>query len=154
MSKNVASVFVLLMLVLGSVLLNSCEIESSDNGSLDGFWHLESVDTLATGGRCNYGNQRVFWGVQYKLLSVNNYEGGKFYFRFRQTSDSLILSSPYRNNWHQDVENGGDIPLTEINDTLRQCGINHLVESYYKEKMNGDKMILRTKELRLSFKKF
>ena len=83
MNKNIASVFVLLMLVLGSVLLNSCEIESSDNGSLDGFWHLESIDTLATGGRSDYSKQRVFWGVQYKLLSVNNYEGGRFYFRFR-----------------------------------------------------------------------
>ena len=144
----------LLMLMLGSALLNSCEVEGSDNGNLDGFWHLESVDTLATGGRCEYSDQRVFWGVQYKLLSVNNYKGGKIYFRFRQTSDSLILSSPYKNHWHQDTENGGDIPITEINDTLRQCGINHLVEPYYKEKLSGNKMILRTKDLRLYFKKF
>ena len=144
----------LLMLMLGSTLLNSCEVEGSDNGNLDGFWHLESVDTLATGGRCDYSDQRVFWGVQYKLLSVNNYKGGNFYFRFRQTSDSLILSSPYENHRHQDAENGGDIPITEINDTLRQCGINHLVEPYYKEKLSGNKMILRTKDLRLYFKKF
>ena len=155
MNKNIASVFVLLMLVLGSVLLNSCEIESSDNGSLDGFWHLESIDTLATGGRSDYSKQRVFWGVQYKLLSVNNYEGGRFYFRFRQTSDSLILSSPYKNNWHQDYgEFGGDIPLTVINDTVRRRGINNLVEPFYKEKLSGSKMILRTKGLRLNFKKF
>ena len=154
MIKNMNYVCFLLMLMLGSTLLNSCEVEGSDNGNLDGFWHLESVDTLATGGRCDYCDQRVFWGVQYKLLSVNNYEGGKFYFRFRQTSDSLILSSPYKNNGHQDVENGGDIPITEINDTLRQCGINHLVEPYYKEKLSGNKMILRTKDLRLYFKKF
>ena len=50
----------LLMLMLCSALLNSCEVDSSDNGDLDGFWHLESVDTLATGGRCDYSNQRVF----------------------------------------------------------------------------------------------
>lgn len=154
MIKNMKYVCFLLMLMLGSALLNSCEVDSSDNGDLDGFWHLESVDTLATGGRCDYSNQRVFWGVQHKLLTVNNYKGGSFNFRFSQTSDSLILSSPYKNHGHQDVENGGDIPMTEINETLRQCGINHLVESYYKEKMNGDKMILRTKDLRLNFKKF
>ena len=80
--------------------------------------------------------------------------GGSFNFRFSQTSDSLILSSPYENHGHQDVENGGDIPITEINETLRQCGIKHLVESYYKEKLSGNKMILRTKDLRLYFKKF
>ena len=154
MIKNMKYVCFLLMLMLGSALLNSCEVDSSDNGDLDGFWHLESVDTLATGGRCDYSNQRVFWGVQYKLLTVNNYKGGSFNFRFRQTSDSLILSSPYKNHGHQDVENGGDIPITEINETLRQCGINHLVESYYKEKLSGNKMILLTKDLRLNFKKF
>lgn len=151
--KNITLVYILLLLVMGS-LLNSCEIEASDNGSLDGFWHLESVDTLATGGRCDYSNCRVFWGVQHKLLSVNNYEGGRYYFRFRQASDSLILSSPYKNKWHQDLEGGGDIPITEINDTLRQCGINQLVESFYKEKLNSNKLILCTKDLRLYFKKF
>ena len=95
----------LLMLMLGSALLNSCEVDSSDNGDLDGFWHLESIDTLATGGICDYSNQRVFWGVQHKLLTVNNYKGESFNFRFSQTSDSLILSSPYKNHGHQDVEN-------------------------------------------------
>ena len=54
----------------------------------------------------------------------------------------------------RNVENGGDIPMTEINETLRQCGINNLVESYYKEKLSSNKMILRTKDLRLYFKKF
>ena len=86
----------LLMLMLGSALLNSCEVDSSDNGDLDGFWHLESVDTLATGGRCDYSNQRVFWGVQHKLLTVNNYKGGSFNFRFSQTSDSLYYLLPIR----------------------------------------------------------
>ena len=33
--------------------LSSCEIETSQNGDLDGFWHLEQVDTLATGGTCS-----------------------------------------------------------------------------------------------------
>ena len=35
-----------------SMLLTACGIdfEGSDNGKLDGFWHLEKVDTLATGG--------------------------------------------------------------------------------------------------------
>lgn len=28
---------------------SSCELESSDNGKLDGFWHLESIDSLENG---------------------------------------------------------------------------------------------------------
>lgn len=31
------------------LVVNSCTIETSDNGDFDGFWHLERVDTLATG---------------------------------------------------------------------------------------------------------
>ena len=31
---------------LTAVLSASCEIETSDNGDLDGFWHLERVDTI------------------------------------------------------------------------------------------------------------
>ena len=42
----------LLMLMLCSALLNSCEVDSSDNGDLDGFWHLESIDTSAPCGQC------------------------------------------------------------------------------------------------------
>lgn len=45
-------------------LLASCNVETSGNGSLDGFWHLERVDTLATGGTTDYSSGYVFWGVQ------------------------------------------------------------------------------------------
>ena len=38
--------------VLLLMSLTSCEIETSENGDLDGYWHLEQVDTLATGGVC------------------------------------------------------------------------------------------------------
>ena len=30
---------------------SSCELESSDNGKLDGFWHLESIDSLENARR-------------------------------------------------------------------------------------------------------
>lgn len=141
--------------------LSACTIERSDNGDLDGFWHLEQVDTLSTGGILDLSESRVFWGVQYKLISCasispsNEYSFRGYYFRFEQTSDSLILHSPYKNNWHQDQgKNGGDLPATAVNDSIRSYGINQLREPFYKEKLKGDKMILRSKTLRLYFKKF
>lgn len=138
--------------------MSSCEMETSDNGDLDGFWHLESVDTLSTGGSFDLSEKRVFWGVQHKLISITHYEllGSRgYYARFEQTGDSLILSSFYKNHWHQDKgTDGGDIPMTEMNDTLRNCGINHLEEHFHKEVLTGSKMVLSTKEYRLRFKKF
>lgn len=51
------------------LVVNSCTIETSDNGDFDGFWHLERVDTLATGNYLDLSKERVFWGVQHKLIS-------------------------------------------------------------------------------------
>lgn len=144
-----------------ALALSACTIESSDNGDLDGFWHLEQVDTLATGGSLDLSQSRVFWGVQHKLISCasirpdndNSFRG--YYFRFEQTSDSLILHSPYKNNWHQDKgENGGDLPATAVNDSIRGYGINQLREPFYKERLKGGKMTLRSQTLRLHFTKF
>lgn len=136
--------------------LVSCEMESSDNGALDGFWHLEQVDTLATGGSADYRNLKVYWGIEHQLVSVSNHDmmhnWRGYYFRFKQSGDSLILSSPYRNKWHQ--QNGGDIPVTEMSDTLSYCGFTALEEHFYKEKLTSQTMILRNKVVRLKFTKF
>lgn len=133
-------------------LLASCSIESSDNGSLDGFWHLERVDTLSTGGSCDLSESKLFWGVQHKLISLN---GGSlsFFYRFSQTRDSLLLLVPYVNRGHEDVENGGDILVSNPED-LRQYGIQHVEEHFLKETLSGSRMVLRTDSIRLWFKKF
>ena len=137
--------------------MSSCTLETSDNGYFDGYWHLERVDTLATGGWCDYSKRRIFWGVQFKLLSCNDADVGPrgCYFRFDQTADSIIVHTPYKNNWHQDNgPDGGDIPIIVVNDDLRQYGINNLREPFFKEKYKSDKMILRSETLRLYFTKF
>ncbi|WP_278812213.1 lipocalin-like domain-containing protein [Leyella stercorea] len=136
--------------------LASCEIETSDNGDFDGFWHLERVDTLATGGTLDLSKKRVFWGVQYKLISVYDIDKeGTFgyYLRFKQTHDQIVTHTPYKNNWHQDVENGGDHPIDDPTQ-LAPYGINNLEEEFIKEKLDGGQMILRSKTLRLKFKRF
>lgn len=133
-------------------LFTACTIESSDNGDLDGYWHLESIDTIPTGGRCDLSSRQLFWGVQHKLIQL---DGGdvSFFYRFSQTKDSLILLTPYYNRGHEDVENGGDIPVTEPS-RLRQYGIQHLTERYSKESLNGSHMVLRTDSFRLSFRRY
>ena len=49
--------------VIGATMIaamTSCTIESSDNGKLDGFWHMEQVDTLATGGTQDLSDSLMF----------------------------------------------------------------------------------------------
>ena len=137
--------------------MTSCTIETSDNGNFDGFWHLEQVDTLATGNTLDMSGKRVFWGVQYKLISVRDVDVDKqhgYYLRFTQTSDKIVTHTPYKDNWHQDKgDDGGDHPIDDPT-LLAPYGINNLEEEFVKEKLDGGQMILRSKTLRLKFKRF
>ena len=67
--------------------------------------------------------------------------------------NSLKLSSPYINHWHQDKEDGGDIPVDDP-EILRPYGIQNLEENFAVEALSGSKMILRSKELKLYFTNF
>lgn len=145
------------LMVASAWSLSSCDLERSDNGDLDGYWHLESIDTLANGHTADFSKEYVFWGIEYKLIStrVTNTNQERLYLRFEQTSDSLKITQAYLDHGHQDHgEDGGDIPVEEVTDDLRFYGINNLPEGFYKEALDGSKMILRSKTLRLKFKKF
>lgn len=150
----------LLATLATTLMLASCNVETSDNGPLDGFWHLEQVDTLATGGTTDYSSGYVFWGVQKDLIYIkdsSNSSVGAYYLRFSQTQDSLHITKIYLDHGHEDNpyhEQGGDIPVEAIDINLRFLGLNALPEHFKKEAINGNRMILSTKKLRLKFKKF
>ena len=133
---------------------SSCELESSDNGKLDGFWHLESIDSLENGKTVDMSKLHVFWGIEYKLIAATQYDNNteRMFFRFEQTSDSLMSTQAFI--YHGDQAIGGDIDLTEVTNDLRYYGINNLPEGFAKEALSGSKIILRSKTLRLKFKKF
>ena len=134
-------------------VLASCDLETSDNGKLDGFWHLERVDTLATGGSFDMSSQKVFWSFNVKLLQL---QGGAspLLCRFNQVEDSLILYSPYTNGGHEEsLGEGGNKPLTDAS-VLRDYGIEDLETHYKKEALDGSRMVLRSRCLRLVFRKF
>lgn len=136
---------------------SSCEMETSKNGDLDGYWHLESIDTLENGGTCDFSARKVFWGIEHKLILIRDLNIGPFdgfYMRFDQTGDSLLISKAYRKNQNYH-EGDDDAPISADDmEVLRKYGINNLPEGFAKEALSGSKMILRSKTLRLKFKKF
>lgn len=144
-----------LMSAMLLTLLASCTLETSDNGDFDGFWHLEQVDTLATGKSANLSNRRVFWGVQYKLINVRDVDVDGalgYYLRFTQTAGDITTYSPYKNGWHEDSANGGDTPISDAK-LLAPYGINNIEEHFVKERLTGHTMILVSPTLRLHFRK-
>jgi len=147
--KNIT---ILLLSLFSFFLFTSCDLESIDNGDLDGFWHLERVDTLSTGGSADLSQSKLFWAFEVKLMSLQGGSDG-FFFRFRQTSDSLTIFTPYYNRGHDEGEGSGDIPVTDPS-AMKQYGIDSLEVLYKKEALSGKKMVLRSRRLRLYFRKF
>ena len=148
-------------MLAASMLSVSCELETSNNGKLDGFWHLEQIDTLKTGGIHDLSESYLFWAFQGKLLSVSEkhvvqkvgMENDHVYlqeylFRFSRPADSLVLSEPILSN-----RMVGDEIVTDPS-VLRPYGINALEEHFKVEEMNSKRMVLSTDSLRLWLRRF
>ena len=131
------------------LLLTSCEIEFSNNGKLDGFWQLIAVDTLATQHTSDLKTSGRTWAFQGRLLEMRDTKGGysDLYFSFEHRGDSLFLDSPYLSD--RDVD---DIKITDVN-IVRPYGVNGLKEGFEIESLSNNKLILRSKTLRLTLRK-
>lgn len=131
------------------LLLTSCEIEFSNNGKLDGFWQLIAVDTLATQHTSDLKTSGRTWAFQGRLLEMRDTKGGysDLYFSFEHCGDSLFLDSPYLSDRDAD-----DIKITDIN-IVRPYGVNGLKEGFEIESLSNNKLILRSKTLRLMLRK-
>lgn len=127
----------------------SCEIETSNNGKLDGYWHLNSVDTLSTGGTLDLSEETRFWAIQTDLLNVVDRGGtaGNFMFRFEHKDGKLRLYDPHKN-----AKLEGD-PAVESADSLNPFGVNALDETFNVETLSNSRMILSTDTLCLHFNK-
>lgn len=124
----------------------ACELEHSDNGDIDGYWHLESIDTLTTGGHQDVNDRLLFWAVQGNLLEVSD-QNNKYLFSFTYENETLTLKEP-----RYDSRNEGD-PLVEDVGILQRFGINALEETFA-VKADGSKMTLQSNVVRLNFRRF
>ena len=127
-------------------LMTACHMESSENGHLDGFWHLVRVDTLSTDtlsivGTSDLSQDYFFWAFQFQLLSVRNTQKSpeEYFLRFQRQGDELVLSHPF-----QYVLQGKDAPVENI-DLLRPFGINDQEERFRIVHLSSRRMTLKSK---------
>ena len=139
--------FILIISVIS--LMTACHMESSDNGHLDGFWHLVRVDTLSTGGTSDLHQDYFFWAFQFQLLSVRNTQKSpeEYFLRFQRQGDELVLSHPF-----QYVLQGKDAPVENI-DLLRPFGINDQEERFRIVHLSSRRMMLQNHFLVLTMQK-
>lgn len=135
-------------------LMTACHMESSENGHLDGFWHLVrvdtlSIDTLSIVGTSDLSQDYFFWAFQFQLLSVRNTQKSpeEYFLRFQRQGDELVLSHPF-----QYVLQGKDAPVENI-DLLRPFGINDQEERFRIVHLSSRRMTLRNKFLVLTMQK-
>lgn len=138
-----------LMLAMAVLVLAACDVETSGNGDLDGMWRLETVDTLATGGHCELGDELRTWSVQHRLLELRDHTGtaGAFLLRFDHHDNLLRTYQPYVFN-----RTDGDYPL-ESAAYMAPFGINALDATFTVVGLSSSKMQLRDDQLQLSFRK-
>ena len=139
------SILSLLLLFSISQFLTSCELETSDNGDLDGFWHLVEVDTLATGGVKDLHQSKMFWSFQMNLLQFTG--SGRYFARFSHENGQLIVNHPQ----NYDSKKGHQ-PVTDVS-VLAPWGLNALEVQFRIEHLSGSSMTLNDGTLRLQFTK-
>jgi len=149
------SIILLLSLAVASFFIGGCTIETSDNGKLDGFWHLVGIDTVDTGGTTDLAYKYRYWGVNFNLLYLQDYpenEAGRFYLRFSRTNSSLRVYEPRSG---ASGESAGETLDTLLASPLplQPYGINSLDVTFNIEKLSSSRMILNDGTLRLHFKK-
>ena len=131
--------------------LSACEIETHDNDKLDGFWHLERVDTIATGGVCDKSKDFVFWSVQSMFVEVSErskVDNNKYIFSFSHSNGKLSLFDARLSDRRK-----GD-PEVEDPAILQPYGVSKLNETFEVTQLTGSKMQLKSETLLLVFRKF
>ena len=129
--------------------LSACELETSHNGKLDGWWLLTAVDTLQTGGHANVEAQQCTWAFQGRLLELRDVSGqrGDYLLSFAQHGDDLLLSHPYLS-----ARDSGDIAV-QTPQPLHPYGIQALSEQFSIITIDRRRMVLTSASLRLHFRK-
>lgn len=132
------------------LMLAACDIHTSNNGDLDGYWQLRSVDTLSTGGTCDMRDSMRFWGFQANLLHVrdNHEKIRKVLMRFSINDDVMILTDPII-----DLRDSSDIVFTDTT-ILWHYGIHDVPETLKVVTLNSSTMVLENRVLRLNLRKY
>ena len=124
------------------LLFYSCDIESSKNGNLDGFWQLERVDTISTSGSLDLSQEKLFWAFQKDLLQLRGDEQ-EFYLRFNHHDNYLDLSDPRL----RDREKDDPAISSSTMYLILPYGINEEEESFQVVTLDNDNMVLRNQNI-------
>jgi len=130
----------------------SCELNTSNNGPLDGYWQMTRVDTLDNGHSADVRSRLIFWAVQADMLEMRSQfdlEQVPVIFRFELNADRLRVYSPVADN--REISDS----IVTHPSTVAYYGVGDLDETLLVKTLNSKKMVLETEHhLLLYFRKY
>lgn len=138
------------------LLLAGCDTHTSDNGELDGFWQVTTMENLQTGEVTDGRSHQLTWAFQGDFLMLNADRNTSSYKKeyilsFEHEGDVLALSDPYYSD--RFGEESDDVPM-ETAEPLNLFGIYHLNELFRVVQLDGKAMCLESEVMRLYFRKY
>lgn len=136
--------FLYLSLFCSSLSFIACG-DVPDNGELDGMWHLRTVESLSDSQVRDVKEERVYYSVQQRLITLKRAGYTPYIGRFTHSADSLFLHDFV-------VFQREDSIATAV--ALTPFYLDGIVSRYAVQELDNDKMILRSSVYELTFKKF
>lgn len=135
--------------------------ETSGNGEFDGYWQLEQMDTLATGGVTDMHDSLIFWAVQHRLVELCNrqphprgygYMHFSVYYHFERTADTLrFLADPLPVVDKRTASIPDPYALLE---EIQVYGFSRFDETFRVLQLDDDHMTLQSEVYRMYFRKY
>lgn len=137
----------LILMIIG--LLSSCNMETSNNGDLDGLWQATFKENIVTGSLIDLRDFNASWSFQGGLVQMNastipSHVIGKFV----RTDNFLKVNTLciFRHG-------KGDEQITDVS-VLEVFGFIQLDETFEVLELNEDVLRLQNSRVRLSFRKY
>ena len=134
----------MIYILLTAVLASSCQ-KADDNGDLGGFWKLLKIEEFTTATTIDTKEYKRFWSIQLDVLATSSEDDDSYSYnyggkgRFQHIGDSLFVQM---------------ITISPSSD-LKKVGLyNPKDERFGVVLLNRNKMILRSKDALLEFRKF
>ena len=147
------------MTSLAAIAFWACSnFETSGNGDFDGFWQLEQIDTLATGGIADMHDELIFWAVQHRVIELrcNKMDDNgvwlarlSVFYHFKRSADTLqFLADPY-----PVLDLRPDDPYAELRHG-QAYGFSRFDETFKVLHLDDDHMTLQSELYRMYFRKY
>ena len=139
--------------IIGVVLLmTGCDVETSDNGDLDGFWRMSSMTSVysSTLPGVDMRQSGLTWSFQGRMLELRDVNDRQkdIVMSFQHEGETLRVYDPYF------VErDSGDIRIEDVS-YLIPYGINHTDDSFTVLELSSDRMVLSNILVTLEFRKY